>query len=131
MSRAVGAFTVTGGSEQPIHEAEGEVKLTRVSGTQRFDGDIVGEGSVDWIFCYRPDRTASFLGFARIEGSTAGRTGSLFVESTGDHDGRSSRGRWRVVPGSGTGELVGIRGVGSFSAPGGPQVSYELDLDFD
>jgi hypothetical protein len=40
-------------------------------------------------------------------------------------------GRWRGVPGSGTGELAGIPGVGSFNAPDGPQVSHELDLDFD
>ncbi len=131
MSRAAGTFTVTGGSENPIHEAEGGVKLTRVSGTQRFDGDIVGEGSGDWVFCYRPDRTAPFLGFQRIEGSIAGRAGSLVLESTGDHAGRSSGGRWRVVSGSGTGELAGIRGAGSFRAPGGSQVSYELDVDFD
>jgi hypothetical protein len=131
MTRAVGTFTVTGGSEQPIHEAEGEVRLTRVSGTQRFAGGIVGEGSVDWVFCYRPDRTASFLGFQRIEGSIAGRTGSLVLESTGEHDGHSSQGRWRIVPGSGTGELAGIRGEGSFYAPGGAQVSYELEFDID
>ena len=131
MSRAAGTFAVTGGSEQVTHEAEGEVKLTRVSGTQRFAGDIVGEGSVDWVFCYRTDRTATFLGLQRIEGSIAGLTGSLVLESTGDHDGRSSRGRWRVVSGSGTGELAGIRGEGSFTAPGGQQVSYELDFEFD
>ena len=131
MTRAVGTFTVIGGSEQPIHEAEGEVRLTRVSGTQRFAGGIVGEGSVDWVFCYRPDRTASFLGFQRIEGSIAGRTGSLVFESTGEHDGHSSRGRWRIVAGSGTGELAGIRGEGSFDAPGGALVSYELEFDID
>jgi hypothetical protein len=131
MSRATGTFAVTGGSEQLIHEAEGEVKLTRVSGTQRFAGDIAGDGSVDWVFCYRGDRTATFVGFQRIEGSIAGLTGSLVLVSTGDHDGRSSQGRWRVVSGSGTGELAGIRGDGSFTAPGGQQVTYELDVEFD
>jgi hypothetical protein len=44
---AKGTFTVTGGSEQTIREAPGEVKLTRVSGTQRFGGGIVGDGSVE------------------------------------------------------------------------------------
>jgi hypothetical protein len=131
MRRAAGTLAVTGGSEQVIHEAEGEVKLTRVSGTQRFAGDIVGEGSVDWVFCYRTDRTATFLGLQRIDGAIAGLTGSLVLESTGDHDGRSSRGRWRVVSGSGTDELAGIRGEGSFTAPGGQQVSYEFDFEFD
>ena len=127
MSRATGKFSVTGGSEQTVREAPGEVKLTRVSGTQRFDGGIVGEGSVEWVFCYRPDGSAVFAGFQRIEGSIDGRSGSLVMESTGNHDGRRSKGHWRVIPGSGTGELAGIGGEGSFEAPGGPQVTYELD----
>ncbi len=131
MTRAAGNFTVTGGSEQMTREAEGEVRLTRVTGTQRFDGDVAGEGSVDWVFCYLPDRSARFAGFQRIEGAVLGRSGSLVMESVGDHDGRSSRGRWRVVPGSGTGELAGIAGEGAFEAPGGMQVSYELEYRLD
>jgi len=131
VSRAAGTFTVTGGSEQTIHEATGEVRLTRVSGTQRFSGGIIGEGSVEWMFCYRPDRSAVFVGFQRIEGSLDGRSGSLVMESTGDHDGTQSRGRWRVIPGSGTSELATISGEGSFEAPGGPAVTYQLDYQLD
>jgi hypothetical protein len=131
MSKATGTFSVTGGSEQTIHEAPGEVRLTRVSGTQRFSGSIVGDGSVDWVFCYRPDRSARFLGLQRLEGSMEGRTGSLVMESTGNHDGKQSNGRWRVIPGSGTGQLAGISGEGTFDAPGGPEVTYELDYQLD
>jgi hypothetical protein len=131
LARANGTFTVTGGSEQTVREAPGEVRVTRVSGTQRCGGAIAGEGSVEWIFCYRPDRSARFVGLQRIEGSIDGRRGSLVLESSGDHDGRRSRGEWRVVPGSGTGELAGIAGGGTFDAPGGPQVTYELDYRLD
>ena len=131
MSRATGRFTVTGGSEETIHEAPGEVKLTRVGGTQHFSGGIVGDGSVDWVFCYRPDRSARFLGLQRIEGTIDGRAGSLIMESTGNHDGTRSNGRWRVISGSGTGEVAGITGEGSFNAPGGPEVEYELDYQLD
>ena len=107
MSRATGTFTVTGGSEQTIREAPGEVKLTRVSGTQRFEGGIVGEGSVEWVFCYRPDRSARFVGVQRVEGSIDGRSGSVVMESIGDHDGRQSKGHWRIIAGSSTGEVGG------------------------
>lgn len=127
MSLASGKFSVTGGSEQSVFEAPGELKLTRVAGTQRFSGAIEGVGSVEWVFGYRPDRSAVFAGFQRIEGSMAGRSGSFVLESTGEHDGRSSKGRWRIVTGSGTGELAGISGAGTFEAPGGPEASYELD----
>jgi Protein of unknown function (DUF3224) len=131
VSRAAGGFTVTGGGEQTIREAPGEVRLTRVSGTQRFGGGIVGEGSVEWMFCYRPDRSARFVGLQRIEGSIEGRTGSFVMESTGDHDGRQSKGHWRIIPGSGAGELAGISGEGSFDAPGGPEATYQLDYQLD
>ena len=129
MSRATGRFTVTGGSEQTVREAPGEVRLSRVSGTQHFGGAIVGEGSVEWVFCYRPDRSARFVGVQRIEGSIDGRAGSLVMESIGDHDGRQSKGHWHVIPGSGTGELAGIGGEGSFEAPGGSEATFALDYN--
>jgi hypothetical protein len=129
--RAAGTFTVTGGSEQTVREAPGEVKLTRVSGTQRLGGGMVGEGSVEWVFCYRPDGSARFVGVQRVEGSIDGRSGSVVMESFGDHDGRQSKGRWRVIDGSGTGELAGISGEGSYDAPGGPEASYKLAYQFD
>ena len=131
VSRVAGTFTVTGGSEQSIHEAEGGVRLTRVTGSQLFGGGIVGGGAVEWVFCYLPDRSARFAGFQRVEGSISGRTGSFVMESAGDHDGRSSRGQWRVIPGSGTGDLTGLAGEGTFEAPGGPVVSYQLDYRLD
>lgn len=131
MNRAAGLFTVTGGSEQTVREAPNEVKLTRVSGTQRFSGGIVADGSVEWLFCYRPDGSATFVGFQRIEGSIDGRSGSLILESIGDHAGGRSKGVWRVVPGSGTQALAGIAGEGTFEAPGGREVTFALDYEFD
>jgi hypothetical protein len=131
VTRASGTFTVTGGSEQAVHEVESGIRLTRVTGAQRFAGGIVGDGEVEWVFCYKQDRTAEFAGFQRIEGSIAGRTGSFVMESAGTHDGRSSRGRWRVVPASGTDDLTGLAGEGAFDASGGPVVSYHLDYRLD
>jgi len=131
MSKVNGSYTITGGSEQTIRDAEGESRLTRVSGTMRFEGAIVGEGSVEWVMLYSPDRSARFMGFQRIGGSIGGRAGSLVMESTGFHDGRSTIGSWRIIPGSGRGELAGIGGHGTFEAPGGPLVSYELEYDLD
>ena len=128
MSSAAGTFTVNGGSEQTVWETPGEVKLTRVSGTQRFGGGIVGAGSVEWVFCYRPDSSARFAGFQRIDGSIDGRPGSLVMESVGHHDGGRSQGHWRVIPGSGTGELAGIGGDGTFEAPGGREATYKLEF---
>lgn len=127
MSNATGTFEVTSGSEDAYLETENGVKLTRASGTQRFTGEIEGEGSVDWVMCYLPDKSATFVGLQRIEGSIGGRSGSFVMESIGTHDGTQSNASWSIVAGSGTDELAGINGAGSFHAPSGPNATYNLE----
>lgn len=126
MTDASGTFEISGWNEETVHEGAGNVKLTHVSGTQRFTGDIEGEGSVEWLMCYLPDGTARFVGLQRIDGTIGDRRGSFVMESSGDHDGASSKGTWTVVAGSGTGDLADIGGDGGFEAPGGPEVTYRL-----
>jgi hypothetical protein len=126
MTEATGTFQVTGGHEDAYDQTDGR-RLTRADGTQIFSGDIEGDGAVHWLMVYRPDRTASFVGLQRISGTVAGRHGSFVLAADGDHDGSTSRIRWRVVEGSGSGELAGITGAGGMEAPGGPNGTYRLD----
>ena len=95
--------------------------------TQRFSGDIEGDGSIEWLMCYLPDRTARFVGLQRIDGSLNGKRGAFVIEAVGVHDGTGSEARWRIIEGSGTGALEGITGQGGFDASGGRNVSYHLD----
>jgi hypothetical protein len=127
MSDGAGTFEITSGSEDPYHETEDGVKLTRASGTQRFTGEIEGDGSIEWLMCYLPDTSATFVGLQRIDGSVDGHAGSFVMQAVGVHDGKQSKASWSVISGSGTGELAGIRGEGSFHAPGGPEATYNLE----
>jgi hypothetical protein len=126
MASATGTFEVTGGMDDPYEELDSGIKLTRASGTQTFAGDIEGDGGVHWLMLYRSDKSAHFVGLQRIAGSVGGRRGAFVLAAEGDHEGGSSQIRMTVVPGSGTGDLVGIAGAGSMSAPGGPTGTYEL-----
>jgi hypothetical protein len=130
MPNATGTFTITSMGEEPYQESGDGPKLTRANGSQAFAGDIEGEGSVEWLMCYAPDGTARFIGLQRIAGTLDGRTGSFVIEAAGDHDGRQSKGTWNVIAGSGTGDLSGLRGTGTFEAPGGPEATYSLDYDW-
>ena len=65
---------------------------------------------------YGADRTASYVGLQRINGSLAERHGSFIIAATGAYDGTSSHGSWSIVEGSGTGELAGITGGGAFDS---------------
>jgi hypothetical protein len=130
-SRATGTFEVKSWDEHPYLEIEDGGKLTRASVTQSFTGDIEGEGAVEWLMCYRKDGTADFVGLQRVVGRIGDRSGSFVLQNTGTFDGKQAKGPWSVVPGSGTGNLRGLRGKGEFGAPHGPKASFTLDYDFD
>ncbi len=53
------------------------------------------------------------------------------LQSAGTFDGKEAKGELSVVPGSGTGELRGLRGSGEFSAPLGSTASIALDYDLE
>jgi hypothetical protein len=127
MTKATGTFEITSLNEDPVEDRPDGGKLTRAWGDQTFSGDITGDGAVQWVALYRSDKTARLVGLQRIAGSVGGRTGTFVIEATSDFSGASSKGIWTVVPGSGTGDLVGISGSGSFEAAGGKSVTYELD----
>ena len=130
-SHATGKFKIESWDEQPYGEIEGGGKLTRATVEQAFSGDVEGEGVVEWLLCYRPDQTAEFVGLQRVAGRIGGRPGSVVLRTVGIFDGKEARGDWSVVPGSGTGDLRGLRGNGGFSAPHGSEASVTLDYDFE
>jgi hypothetical protein len=130
MASATGTFDVLGGGDDPLAELEGGSKLTHASGTQRFSGDIEGDGAVDWLMLYRSDKTAHFVGLQRITGSVGGRRGSFVLAAEGDHDGSASTITLNVVAEAGTGDLAGIRGSGRMVAPG-KTGTYELQYELD
>ena len=130
--RLTGIFKIEGWDESAYSEEEDGRKLTQASVKQSFSGDIEGEGSVEWLMCYRPDQTAEFVGLQRIDGRLGGRSGSfVLLQTDGSFDGTEAKGQLSVVPGSGTGELSGLRGQGRFSAPRASDASMTLDCDFE
>jgi hypothetical protein len=124
-----GTFRYTSWDENAYEELSEGRRLTRASVAQDLAGDIEGEGSAEWLMCYRPDKTATFVGLQRLTGRVGGREGSFVVESHGTFDGELARGRWTIVPGSGTDELSDITGAGTWQAPHGPEATFELDYD--
>lgn len=130
-AQATSKFKIEGWDEQPYAETEDGGKLTRASVKQTFDGDISGEGEVEWLMCYRPDQTADFVGLQRLVGRVRERSGSMVLESRGTFDGKEAKGPLTILVGSGTGELKGIAGDGELRAPLGGEPSVSLSYRFD
>ncbi len=130
-ARATGGFTCRSWDEKPYSAIDGGPRLTRASVTNSFEGDIEGEGTLEYVMVYRDDSSGSFLGLEHLVGRLGGRAGSFVLQHSGTFEGGTVTATWRVVPGSGTGELRGLRGEGGFVAKHGePRTLFTLDYDF-
>lgn len=109
----------------------GGADLVEIHVTEAFHGDIEGEGVVRFLQAVRADGSASFVGIERVTGSVGGRTGTFLLQDTGTVQGSVVSGTWFVIPGSGTGELTGLRGEGGFTANLGENADVTLDYWFE
>jgi len=131
-NRATATFEVKKWDEKPYSEVDGGAKFTRASVTKSFHGDIEGEGMVEYLMFYRSDGSASFVGLERIVGRLGSRSGSFVLQHSGTDDGHTTTSSWFVAPGSGTGDLIGLRGEGgSVLTRKMEQFSMTLDYDLD
>jgi hypothetical protein len=131
MPKISGEFEVGSMSEETYQDLGDGGKLTRAGGTQAFSGGLTGEGTIQWLMCYRADGSARFVGLQRVDGAVEGREGTFIIEAKGDFDGTGSKGTWTVIPGSGSGALEGLRGEGEFQASHGPKATFNLDYRFE
>jgi len=126
---ATSTFSLKRWDEKPFDEIDGGPKLTRASVLYEFEGELAGEGRLEYLMTYLPDTSAVFTGYQRFVGRVGNRDGSFIFQ----HGGRFAAGvasdTWVVVAGSGTGDLAGIRGQVDFSA--GHQDRYEIILDYE
>jgi hypothetical protein len=106
-------------------------KMTDATVVHTFHGVIEGEGTQHGITTYAADGTATYLGYERVIGSIEGRFGSFVMEHRGGFDGKLAKSTYTVVAGSGTGDLVGLRGAGGYTAGHQDTIAMTLDYYFE
>lgn len=110
--------------------AEGPV-LSRIHVEESFAGDITADGVVEFLQAGQADGSASFVGIERVTGEVGGRRGTFLLQDAGTVQDNIVSGDWFVIPGSGTGELAGLRGEGGFRANLGEGAQVHLDYWFE
>jgi hypothetical protein len=115
----------------PYEEPADGPALHRIHVEETFTGDIDGTGIAEFLQVARSDGSASFVGIERVAGSVSGRSGTFVLQDAGTVDGNVVSGTWFVVPGSGTGELTGLRGTGGFRANLGEDAQVDLEHWFE
>lgn len=126
-------FEIKSWDEKPWLELAGGAKLTHAITTKTYKGDFTGEATAHALMYYRPDGTATFTGFERIDGTIAGRRGSFVVQSSGSYENGTATSVGSVVAGSGSGALSGLRGELRYAATHAdyPNVPCTMDYRFD
>jgi hypothetical protein len=127
--RAEGTFTVASWAEDTYQELDGKAKITKAEVGYRLSGDIEGEAKWAAFMFYREDGTAEYTGLQYVTGQIAGREGTCVMVADGTFADGVARGTWRVIHGSGTGALAGLRGSGTSVATHEPPGTFALDYE--
>jgi hypothetical protein len=118
--------------EPAAYEEPGEgPALVRIHVEEDFSGDIDGSGVAEFLQISVSESEASFVGVERVTGNVGGRSGTFVFQDEGTLKDGTVSGTWFVVPGSGTGELTGLRGEGCFTAALGQGADITLDYWFE
>ena len=125
--RAKITFEISSWDEETFDE-EGDSKLARASVLKTYRGQLEGEGTVEQLAAYRSDGSAVFTALERFRGRLGERTGSFVLRHEGTFEKGIVRATWTVVPGTATGDLIGLHGAIAFEA--GHQSSYDVVLEY-
>lgn len=112
-STIIAFFEIRDWQETTYDEPAEGPKLTRATFAKRYSGPLEGS-SVTEMLTAQGESGRGYLASERVHGSLDNRTGTFVLQHGGVADGSDQRAFGHVVPGSGTGELEGLRGEAVF-----------------
>jgi hypothetical protein len=128
MKIAKGTILHNNWDEKPYHEAA-PLKSTEAKIDIVMHGEIEAAGPGRYLMQYPTAETCHYSGYLVMAGTLGGKSGQFIIYEVGDWTNGIAASKWQIVEGSGTGELKGIRGQGSYSAQHDKTVHYELSYE--
>jgi uncharacterized protein DUF3224 len=129
-TRAVAKVTVQSSEANPYDQTVSP-PLFEIRLNETFAGDIDGESPVRALEVRRDDRSASLVSLQRFRGKLGRREGTFVLQGQEIVENGEIKAKWFVVPGSGTGDLSGLRGEGGFEGSFGKGSDATLDYWFE
>lgn len=123
-------ITVHSSEAKPYDQAESPA-LAEVQLNETFTGDLDGESPVRALQVLRHDHSANLVSVQRFTGKLGGREGTFVLQGQETVENGKIKATWFIVPGSGTGDLVGLRGTGGFEGQFGKGSTGTLDYWFE
>jgi len=128
--RAKANITVQSSEAKPYDQSASPA-LVELHLTETFTGDIEGESPVRALQLLRDDKSACQVSMQRFRGKLGGRQGTFVLQGSEIVENGKINASWFVVPGSATGDLVGLRGEGGFEGSFGKGSEGTLDYWFE
>jgi hypothetical protein len=108
-------FAITKWEQEEPFDAPGSgPPQARTFVDKSFSGEIAGTSQALLITCQVSDEQAGYIASERLSVTIGGANGTFVMQHGGVVDGDSIVQFGNIVPGSGTGDLAGIRGTGVF-----------------
>ena len=118
-------------SEAKPYDQTASPALMELQLNETFTGDIDGESPVRALQVLRDDHSANIVSVQRFHGKLGGREGTFVLQGSEIVHNGQIKATWFVVPGSGTGDLAGLRGEGGFEGEFGKGSDGTLDYWFE
>jgi uncharacterized protein DUF3224 len=128
--RAEAKIAVQNSEAKPYDQGAGPA-LMEIHLRETFTGDINGESPVRALQILHDDHSASLVSVQRFSGKLRGREGTFVLQGSETVESGRIKATWFVVPGSGTGELAGLRGEGGFEGDFGRGSNGTLNYWFE
>ncbi len=127
--RASSACTIASWHEETLTGEEGEPRLTQVSVRKLFKGEFEGESRLEYLMAYTRAGSAGFVGIEGCQGRLGGQPGSFLLQHAGVFSEVVAQAQPQDVLGTGTGDMRGLSGEGSFSLSHAAEYEFQLDYD--
>lgn len=124
------SFKIEKWDEEVLNEVKQGPRVSRTSVNQSYSGKIEGQSSIEYLMTTLPDEFTSFIGIEQFTGTVEGRSGSFVLKHEGTHKDGLAQSDFRIIEGSGTGDLSGINGTGHYDATH-EDINFSLDYNLD
>ena len=133
--KATATYNVEKWKEEDWQSISPEMKMTKASVEFALKGDIEAKVTEEYLMYYEsfdskdPHKSsAEYIGMLRLEGKLAGKSGTFAADDSGFFEGGAAFSTLRILEGSGTGELKGIKGTGKYRAD---QKGSHFELEYE
>lgn len=129
--QAIGEFQIQFEPQVPSFKGSHEVRIGRMSLRKKYTGALEALSVGEMLSATAPvDGHAGYVALEQLSGALNGVQGSFVLQHFGIKDPDKQEHRVDIVPGSGTGELVNLRGAMSIRVQGSKHY-YELNYSLE